>query len=120
MDQQVRTLSTGTVHRLGLARALLHRPSVVLLDEPTRSLDPLAAAEFRRFLRDEIVRGQGATVLFASHTLAEVEQLAARVALLHSGRLLACESPEGLRVQAGAGSLEKAIETMLNRAAAAT
>ena len=120
MDQQVRTLSTGTVHRLGLARALLHRPSVVLLDEPTRSLDPLAAAEFRRFLRDEIVRGQGATVLFASHTLAEVEQLAARVALLHSGRLLACEPPDGLRARAGAATLEQAIETLLQRAAAAT
>jgi ABC-2 type transport system ATP-binding protein len=116
MDRQVRTLSTGTVHRLGLARALLHRPSVVLLDEPTRSLDPLAAAEFRRFLRDEVVRGQGATVLFASHTLAEVEQLAARVALLHSGRLLACASPDNVRAQAGAQTLEEAIETLLRRA----
>jgi len=118
LERQVRTLSTGTVHRLGLARALLHRPSVVLLDEPTRSLDPLAAAEFRRFLRDEVVRGQGATVLFASHTLAEVEQLAARVALLHSGRLLACEPPESLRVRAGGGTLEQAIETLLRRAGA--
>lgn len=120
MNQQVRTLSTGTVHRLGLARALLHRPSVVLLDEPTRSLDPLAASEFRRFLRDEVVRGQGATVLFASHTLAEVEQLAARVALLHSGRLVACEPPDSLRARTGGGTLEEAIETLLHRAAVAT
>jgi ABC-2 type transport system ATP-binding protein len=118
LDCQVRTLSTGTVHRLGLARALLHRPSVVLLDEPTRSLDPLAAAEFRRFLRDEVVRGQGATVLFASHTLGEVEQLAARVALLHSGRLLACEPPAALRAKAGTATLEQAIEIFLERAGA--
>jgi ABC-2 type transport system ATP-binding protein len=118
MNRQVRTLSTGTVHRLGLARALLHRPSVVLLDEPTRSLDPLAAAEFRRFLRNEVVRGQGATVLFASHTLAEVEQLAGRVALLHAGQLLACDSPDGLRARAGAGTLDQAIEILLHRAAA--
>lgn len=118
LDRQVRTLSTGTVHRLGLARALLHRPSIVLLDEPTRSLDPLAAAEFRRFLRDEVVRGQGATVLFASHTPAEVEQLAARVVLLHSGRLLACETPDRLRARAGAATLEQAIESLLQRAAA--
>lgn len=116
MDRQVRTLSTGTVHRLGLARALLHRPSVVLLDEPTRSLDPLAAAEFRRFLRDEVVRGQGATVLFASHTLTEVEQLAARAALLHSGRLLACEPPGRLVARAGTATLEQAIEVLLQRA----
>jgi ABC-type multidrug transport system ATPase subunit len=116
LDRQVRTLSTGTVHRLGLARALLHRPSVILLDEPTRSLDPLAAAEFRRFLRDEVVRGQGATVLFASHTPAEVEQLAARVILLHSGRVLACEPPDSLRARAGATTLEQAIEILLQRA----
>jgi ABC-2 type transport system ATP-binding protein len=120
MNQQVRTLSTGTVHRVGLARALLHRPSVVLLDEPTRSLDPLAAAEFRRFLRDEIVHGQGTTVLFASHTPAEVEQLADRVALLHSGRLLACETPASLRSRAGGVPLEQAIETLLRNADAQT
>ena len=52
LDRQVRTYSTGMTHRLGLARALLHRPSVLLLDEPTRSLDPLAAADFRRLLRE--------------------------------------------------------------------
>jgi ABC-2 type transport system ATP-binding protein len=116
LESQVRTLSTGTVHRLGLARALLHRPSIVLLDEPTRSLDPLSASEFRRFLRDEIVRGQGATVLFASHTPVEVGMLAARVALLHSGRLLACEPLADLRARAGAASLGEAIETLLSRA----
>jgi ABC-2 type transport system ATP-binding protein len=110
MNQQVRTLSTGTVHRLGLARALLHRPMVVLLDEPTRSLDPLAAAEFRRFLQKEVVQGQGATVLFASHTLAEVEQLAARVAVLNSGLLLAYDSPQALRSQNAAETLEAALE----------
>jgi ABC-2 type transport system ATP-binding protein len=115
MDQQVRTFSTGTVHRLGLARALLHRPSIILLDEPTRSLDPLAAAEFREFLRDEIVRGQGATVLFASHTPVEVGMLANRVALLHSGRLLACESLADMRTRGGGGSLGESIEILLRR-----
>ncbi len=53
IDSQVRTLSTGQVHRLGLARAMIHRPSVLLLDEPTRSLDPIAAADFRRFLKTQ-------------------------------------------------------------------
>jgi ABC-2 type transport system ATP-binding protein len=115
MNNQVRTFSTGTVHRLGLARALLHRPSVVILDEPTRSLDPLAAAEFRRFLRDEIVHGQGSTVLFASHTPTEVEQLADRVAVLHSGRLLAFESPASLKALTGSNTLDHAIETLLQR-----
>ena len=116
MDQQVRTLSTGTVHRLGLARALLHRPAVLLLDEPTRSLDPLAAAEFRRFLRDEISSRQGTTLLFASHTLAEVEQLAGRVALLHNGQLLAFGTTDELKAEAGARTLEQSIEALVHRA----
>jgi ABC-type multidrug transport system ATPase subunit len=117
LDRQVRTLSTGNIHRLGLARAMLHRPSVLLLDEPTRSLDPLAAAEFRRFLLQRIVGEHGTTVLFASHTLAEVEQMANRVAVLDRGRLLGCDTPQGLRAAAGADTLEQSLETLTHRAA---
>lgn len=112
IDSQVRTLSTGQVHRLGLARAMIHRPSVLLLDEPTRSLDPIAAAEFRRFLKTQLVERHGTTILFASHTLAEVEQLADRVVLLDKGRLLACDSPRGLRVATGVATLEEALERL--------
>src|SRR6202163_2968595 len=112
IDSQVRTLSTGQVHRLGLARAMIHRPSVLLLDEPTRSLDPIAAADFRRFLKTQLVEGQGTTILFASHTLAEVEQLADRVLLLDKGRMLACDSPRGLRAATGAATLEQALERL--------
>jgi len=115
LESQVRTLSTGQVHRLGLARAMLHRPSVLLLDEPTRSLDPMAASDFRRFLRTELVERRGTTVLFASHALAEVEQLADRVALLDSGRLVACDSPWGLRRATGAATLEQALERLTLR-----
>jgi ABC-2 type transport system ATP-binding protein len=112
LDHQVRTLSTGMGHRLGLARALLHEPAVLLLDEPTRSLDPLAAAEFRRFLKEELVRKRGTTLLFSSHTLSEVEELADRVALLDAGRLVACDSPGGLRASAGVASLLEALEKL--------
>ena len=117
LDRQVRTLSTGNIHRLGLARAMLHRPSVLLLDEPTRSLDPLAAAEFRRFLLDQIVGKHGTAVLFASHALAEVEQLASRVAVLDGGRLLCCDTPAGLKSAAGAETLEQSLEILTHRAA---
>lgn len=117
LDRQVRTLSTGNIHRLGLARAMLHQPSVLLLDEPTRSLDPLAAAEFRRFLLEQIVGKHGTAVLFASHTLSEVEQLAGRVAVLDGGRLLACDTPAGLMAGAGAASLEESLEILTHRAA---
>jgi ABC-2 type transport system ATP-binding protein len=109
LDRQVRTLSTGITHRLGLARALLHGPAVLLLDEPTRSLDPLAAADFRRLLKDDLVRGRGTTLLFASHTLSEVEEIADRVILLEQGRIIACDSPRGLRASTGATTLGEAI-----------
>ena len=116
LDRQVRTFSTGMMHRLGLARAFLHAPAVLLLDEPTRSLDPLAAAEFRRFLRNDLVRQHGTTLLFASHTLSEVEELADRVAILDAGRLLACDTPYGLRAATGTATLEQAFERLSQRA----
>jgi len=120
LDRQVRTLSTGNIHRLGLARAMLHRPPVLLLDEPTRSLDPLAAAEFRRFLLHTIVGRLGTTVLFASHTLAEVEQLADRIAVLDRGLLLGCDTPRGLRASAGGETLEQSLENLTQHAAQET
>ncbi len=115
LDRQVRTLSTGSIHRLGLARAMLHQPSVLLLDEPTRSLDPLAAAEFRRFLLQQIVAERGTTVLFASHTLAEVEQLAGRIAVLDKGRMLICGTPSAVKAAAGAETLENSLEILAGR-----
>ncbi len=119
MNRQVRTFSTGMVHRLGLARALVHAPAVLLLDEPTRSLDPMTAGEFRRFLKQDIVDRRGTTLLFASHTLSEVEELADRVALLEAGRLLAWDTPHGLRALTGAASLAQAVEKLARRAAPA-
>ncbi len=116
MDRQVRTFSTGMVHRLGLARALLHAPTLLLLDEPTRSLDPLAAAEFRRFLKNEVVHQRGTALVFASHTLAEVEELANRVALLDGGRLLACDTLPRVLASAGAATLGEAVERLTLRA----
>jgi ABC-type multidrug transport system ATPase subunit len=115
LDRTVRTLSTGNIHRLGLARAMLHRPSVLVLDEPTRSLDPLAAAEFRRFLLRQIVGVHGTTLIFASHSLAEVEQLAGKIAVLDGGRLLAFGTLEGLKAATGAGTLEESLERLAQR-----
>lgn len=87
--RQVGTYSSGMRQRLLIARALLARPRVVLLDEPTRSLDPIAARELRAFLRDEICGRWGCTVLLATHTAEEVRELCARVAILHRGRVRA-------------------------------
>ena len=109
LDRQVRTYSTGTTHRLGLARALLHEPAILLLDEPTRSLDPLAAADFRRLLKEDLVGRHGTTLLFASHTLSEVEEIADRVILLEEGRIIAFDSPRALCAKAGVATFADAI-----------
>jgi ABC-2 type transport system ATP-binding protein len=109
LDRQVRTFSTGMSHRLGLARALLHQPSVLLLDEPTRSLDPLAAADFRKLLKDDLVRHLGTTLLFASHTLSEVEEVADRVLVLDRGLVVAFDSPRGLRTKTGSETFADAV-----------
>ena len=116
LDRQVRTLSSGTVQRLSLARALIHQPRVLLLDEPTRSLDAIAAAEFRRFLKSEILHGGETTLLFASHALSEIELLADRIAVIDAGRLLACDSLGGLKQRTGAASLEDAFLCLTGRA----
>jgi len=107
LDRQVRTLSTGTVQRLSLVRALLHQPPVILLDEPTRSLDAIAAMEFRRFLKSAILQRGETSLLFASHTLAEIELLADRVAIMDSGRVLACDTPATLKRQTNTANLEE-------------
>jgi ABC-type multidrug transport system ATPase subunit len=107
LDKQVRMLSSGTVQKLSLLRAMLHQPKVLLLDEPTRSLDAFAAASFRQFLKTEVLRGQGTSLLFASHSLAEIELLADRVAVLHDGILLALDSPARLKRGTSAATLEE-------------
>lgn len=119
LDRQVRTLSTGTMHRLGLARAMLHHPHVLLLDEPTRSLDPLAAADFRRLLKEDLVRRRGTTLLFASHTLSEVEEIADRVIVLEKGRVAAFDSPRLLRASAGTTTFQDAITKLVRHSSAA-
>jgi sodium transport system ATP-binding protein len=115
LDRQVRMLSSGTVQRLSLARALIHQPRVLLLDEPTRSLDAIAAAEFRGFLKSETLRGGETTLLFASHALSEIEFLADRVAVIDAGRLLACDSVPHLKNLTGTSSLEDAFLSLTRR-----
>jgi ABC-type multidrug transport system ATPase subunit len=117
LDRQVRTLSSGTVQRLSLARALMHQPKVLLLDEPTRSLDAIAAMEFRRFLKKEIVQSAGTSLLFASHTLPEVELLADRVAVIDRGHLLACDKPAALKQRTGSATLEEVFVRLTGRSA---
>ncbi|HWF12213.1 MAG TPA: hypothetical protein VG272_00630, partial [Candidatus Acidoferrales bacterium] len=91
---------------------MMHRPSVLILDEPTRSLDPLAAADFRKFLVREIVGAHGTTMIFASHTLTEVEQLADKIAMLDDGRLVAWDTLDRIKSATGVSSLEESLEIL--------
>lgn len=112
IDRQTRTYSTGMLQRLGLARALVHSPSVLLLDEPTRSLDPLAAADFRSFMKSEILHRNGKTLLFASHSLAEVEELSSRVIVLDRGQIRATGTVRDLCLQTKTERLEDAVRIL--------
>ncbi|MGB9444215.1 MAG: ABC transporter ATP-binding protein [Candidatus Acidiferrum sp.] len=116
LNLQVRTLSSGTIQRLSLMRAILHQPEVLLLDEPTRSLDALGAADFRRFLKNEVLHRQGTALLFASHTIPEIEFLADRVAILKEGDLVAIATPAALKAKSGAASLEEAFLALTGHA----
>lgn len=90
-------LSTGNKQRLAVARALLSNPPVLLLDEPTRSLDPLAAARMRELISSLAQQDPPKTILFTSHNLAEVETLCERVAIISRGRIRAIDTPRNLR-----------------------
>lgn len=85
----VGAFSSGMKQRLLIARALIPKPKVLLLDEPTRSLDPISARKFRRYLREQIVEELGCTVLLATHSAEEAFELCDRVAILEQGRLVA-------------------------------
>ena len=95
-DKMVGAYSSGMRQRLLLARALLSRPRILLLDEPTRSLDPVSAHEFRRSLRDDIIGKQGATVILATHNAEEAFHYCDRVAVLHQGTVAAVGSADDL------------------------
>jgi len=92
----VAAFSKGMRQRLALARALLHDPPILLLDEPTAGLDPEAAREVRELLQS--LKAQGRTILLCTHHLEEAEQLGDRVAILRT-RLLALDAPDRLRAQ---------------------
>lgn len=97
--------SRGMKQKLAVARALLARPAVVFLDEPTAGLDPVAAAELRDTLA-QLAQQSGVTVFLTTHHLAEAEKLCAQVAVIHKGKLLAVGSPTQLRTQGGSAQAE--------------
>ncbi|MFO7477289.1 MAG: ABC transporter ATP-binding protein [Methyloceanibacter sp.] len=106
LDRPTGKLSAGQKTRVGLAKALLNAPELLLLDEPTASLDPDTADWVRHKLK-HFAEARGATLLFASHNMAEVERLAGRVILLHQGRIIEDGTPASLIATYGRDTLEE-------------
>lgn len=86
-DRKAGTLSTGNLQRLGLARALLHAPELLILDEPANGLDPAGVVEIRELLQS-MAQENGVTVFMSSHILTEVDRLATRIGIIHKGMLI--------------------------------
>ncbi len=113
IDRKVKTYSQGMRQRLGLARVLLGRPEILVLDEPTNGLDPQEMREVRRLVHR--VAESGATVLFSSHVLAEVEQICTHAVVMDKGKLVATGSVEELIGDAGSVYLEVDDEAAARR-----
>jgi ABC-2 type transport system ATP-binding protein len=86
-DHRARSLSSGNLQRLGLAKALLHEPDLLVLDEPANALDPAGVVEIRELLA-ALAHQRGVTVFMSSHILGEVARLATRIGIIHHGRLV--------------------------------
>jgi ABC-2 type transport system ATP-binding protein len=98
LERPVRELSSGNRQKLGLIQAFMHDPELLILDEPITGLDPLVQRSFHALLAE--VGARGRTVFLSSHSLAEVERVARRVAILREGRLVVVDSLENLRAVA--------------------
>ena len=95
----VRTFSNGMKQRLMVARALLHQPLVLFLDEPTRGLDPIAARDVRAVIKQ--MSREGMTILLTTHLLEEADQLCQHVAFIVNGRIVANDTPRNLKLSHG-------------------
>jgi ABC-2 type transport system ATP-binding protein len=116
-DRRAGTLSLGNLQRLALARALLHEPDLLVLDEPANGLDPAGVIEIRELVRD-LAHERGVTVFMSSHILAEVDRLATRIGIVHYGRLIeeldseALEAHRDRRLEIGARDLAAAEDAL--------
>lgn len=106
MDRPYGQLSAGQKTRVAIAKALLNEPELLLLDEPTASLDP-DTADYVRGLLENYRRRTGATVLLASHNMSEVERLCDEVIMLRAGRLVDHGTPQGLLSKYGRRNMEE-------------
>lgn len=98
IDDKVKTYSLGMRQRLGIAQALLHKPKILILDEPTNGLDPAGIRELRQFIR-KLAEEEGLAVFISSHLLSEIEMMCDRVAIVSKGRVISVGLVEELMKQ---------------------
>ncbi|MDT3702273.1 MAG: heme ABC exporter ATP-binding protein CcmA [Thermincola sp.] len=96
---RVGTFSKGMSQRVGVAQALLGKPRLLVLDEPTSGLDPVGVVEFKQLIQE--LNREGITILFTSHIMSEVEELAQRIGIMQSGKVRAIDSISGLKARMG-------------------
>ncbi len=115
IERRVKGFSQGQRIKVALARALIHDPGNLILDEPTNGLDVMAIRSLRSMLQD--LRAQGRCILFSSHVMQEVAALCDRVVIIGEGRVLADDTPQAIREACGGGTLEEAFLRVLGNAA---
>ncbi|HVV69932.1 MAG TPA: ABC transporter ATP-binding protein, partial [Verrucomicrobiae bacterium] len=103
-DARVDKLSQGMRQKVSIARTVAHDPPVLIFDEPTVGLDVLNAIEMQKVIAE--FRSEGKTVIFSTHIMSEAEKLCDRIAILHQGRICACDTLAGLRATTGQHYLE--------------
>lgn len=108
-DDRVESFSKGLKQRLMVARALVNRPRILFLDEPTEGLDPTSAASIRNIILEE--RERGATVFLTTHDMLEADKLSDRVAFISQGEIVALDTPHALKQQYGKRVLRAEVAT---------
>ena len=111
VDQRCESLSSGQRQRVSIARAVLHDPPVLILDEPTTGLDILATSDMIDFIASR--RQAGTCILFSTHILSEAERLCDRIGVIHRGELFACGSIEELRARTGREYLDEIFRALV-------
>lgn len=107
INQRCDTLSTGQSQRVSIARVILHDPEILILDEPTLGLDILSSRSILEFIGE--ARQRGHAILFSTHQMSDAELLCDRVALMHHGRILACDTKAALCAASGCDNLHDAF-----------
>ena len=117
-DARVGKLSQGMKQKVAIARTVVHDPPVLIFDEPTVGLDVLNALEMQKMIAE--FRGEGKAIIFSTHIMSEAEKLCDRIAIIHRGKIHACDTLAGLRASTGQHYLEDIFVHVVRDGAAET